>query len=131
MRVGLGLAVGGTLLALGLRVYNNRRAFAPVLLGGGIGTLCITGFAAFQLCRLAPYLLTFAFMVVVALLACSLSLRHEASSLGHRLPGKVRQPFLLYDDSGSLGRLILYTRLILAGRAAVYSNKVGLSLLIV
>ena len=28
MRVGLGLAVGGTLLALGLRVYDNRRAFA-------------------------------------------------------------------------------------------------------
>ena len=75
MRVGLGLAVGGTLLALGLRVYNNRRAFAQVLLGGGIGTLCITGFAAFQLCRLAPYPLAFAFMIVVTLLACSLSLR--------------------------------------------------------
>ncbi len=81
MRVGFGLAVGGTLLALGLRAYDNRRVFARVLLGGGIGTLYITAFAAFQLYGLAPYPLAFAFMVAVTLLACSLALRQEAASL--------------------------------------------------
>jgi uncharacterized membrane protein len=60
---------------LGLRVYEDRRIFAQVLLGGGIGTLYLIGFAAFQLYRLAPYSLAFAFMVAVPLLACSLSMR--------------------------------------------------------
>ena len=33
MRVGFGLAIGAALLALGLRVYEDRRAFSQVLLG--------------------------------------------------------------------------------------------------
>jgi len=75
MRVGVGLAIGAMLLALGLRVYEGRRAFAQVLLGGGIGALYITGFAASQPYELAPYPLAFAFMVAVTLLAYFLSLR--------------------------------------------------------
>ena len=47
MRVGFGLAIGAALLALGLCVYEDRRAFSQVLFGGGGGTLYITGFATF------------------------------------------------------------------------------------
>ena len=46
VRVGVGLAVGVCLLMVGLRVYEDRRPFSQVLLGGGIGTLYITGYAA-------------------------------------------------------------------------------------
>ena len=132
LRVGFGFAVGGTLLALGLRVYEDRRASAQVLLGGGIGALYITGFAAFQLYGLAPYSLAFAFMVAVTLLACSLSLRQDAASLTIiGTLGGLGTPFLLYDGSGSLGGLVLYTCLILAGMAAVHLYKGWVSLLIV
>src|SRR5215212_2559800 len=37
MRVGFGAAIGAALLAVGLRVYERRRAFSQVLLGGGVG----------------------------------------------------------------------------------------------
>ena len=49
MRVGFGLGIGAALLTIGLRVYEDRRAFSQVLLGGGVGMLYITGFAAVQL----------------------------------------------------------------------------------
>ncbi len=55
VRVGFGLAVGGVLLALGLRVGEHRRAFSRVSLGGGIGALYMSVFAAFQLYGLVPY----------------------------------------------------------------------------
>ncbi|CAN5146876.1 DUF2339 domain-containing protein [soil metagenome] len=132
MRVGFGLAIGGTLLALGLRVYEGRRAFAQVLLGGGIGALYITGFAASQLYGLAPYPLAFAFMVAVTLLAYFLSLRQDEAPLSVvGSLGGLGTPFLLYNDAGSLGGLVLYTCLILAGMGAVYFYKGWASLLAV
>lgn len=132
MRVGLGLAIGGTLLALGLHVYEGRRAFAQVLLGGGIGALYITGFAAFQLYGLAPYPLAFGFMVAVTLLAYFLSLRQDEASLSVvGSLGGLGTPFLLYNDAGSLVGLVLYTCLILAGMVAAYFYKGWASLLAV
>ncbi len=132
MRVGFGLAIGGMLLALGLYVYKGRRAFAQVLLGGGIGALYITGFAAFQLYGLAPYPLAFAFMVAVTLLACFLSLRQDEASLSViGALGGLGTPFLLYNDAGALDGLVLYTCLILAGMVAAYFYKGWASLLAV
>ena len=132
MRVGLGLVIGATLLAVGLRVYENRRTFSQVLLGGSIGALYITGFAAFQLYALVPYPLAFAFMVAVTLLGCFLSFRQDEASLSViGALGGLGTPFLLYSDAGSLGGLILYACLILAGMAAVYFYKGWASLLVV
>lgn len=123
-RVGVGFAVGAALLVLGLRVYEDRRAFAQVILGGGVGTLYITGFAAFQLYNLVPYTVAFAFMIVVTLLAYVLSLRQDEVPLSLiGAFGGLGTPFLLYDESGTLGGLVLYTGLILAGMGAVYFYK--------
>ncbi|HSL01359.1 MAG TPA: DUF2339 domain-containing protein [Rubrobacteraceae bacterium] len=132
MRVGAGVAIGVSLLAVGLRVYEHRRAFSQVLLGGGIGALYISGFAAHQLYSLASYSVAFSLMVAVTLLAFVLSLRGDgvALSLIGALGG-LGTPFLLYDDSGTLEGLILYTCLILAGMAAVYFRKGWVSLLAV
>ena len=123
-RVGMGLAIGGALLFFGLRVYEERRSFSQVLLGGGIGTFYMTGFAAFQLYALVPYALVFAFMVVVTLLAFALSTRQEGSVLAAiGAAGGFGTPFLLYDGSGTLGGLVLYTALVLAGISALYLCK--------
>ena len=132
VRVGFGLAVGAALLAIGLRVYEDRRSFAQVLLGGAVGTLYITGFAAFQLYALVPYPIAFAFMVVVTLLAYVLSLRQNEVPLSLiGTLGGLGTPFLLYNESGNLGGLVLYTGLILAGVGAVYFYKGWASLLAV
>jgi hypothetical protein len=130
MRVGFGAAVGAALLVVGLRVYERRQAFSQVLLGGGVGAFYIIGFAAYQLYSLVPYPVAFGFMVVVTLLAFSLSLRQDGVPLSLiGTLGGLGTPFLLYTHSGSLGGLLLYTCLILAGMGAVYLRKGWVSLL--
>ena len=132
LRVGFGDAIGAALLAVGLRVYDRRPAFSQVLLGGGLGALYITGFAAFQLYTLLSYPVAFGCMVAVTLLAFSLSLRQDGIPLSLiGALGGLGTPFLLYTDSGSLGGLLLYTCLILAGTGAVYFRKGWVSLLAV
>lgn len=131
-RVGFGALIGAALLAVGLRVYERRPAFSQVLLGGGVGAFYITGFAAFQLYSLLPYPVAFGCMVVVTLLAFSLSLRQDGVPLSLiGALGGLGTPFLLYTDSGSLGGLLLYTCLILAGMGAVYFRKGWVPLLAV
>ena len=124
VRVGMGLAIGVALVFFGLRVYEERRSFSQVILGGGIGTFYITGFAAFQLYALVPYTLVFAFMVVVTLLAFALSIRQKRAALAAiGAAGSFGTPFLLYDGSGTLGGLVIYTTLVLAGISAVHFYK--------
>jgi uncharacterized membrane protein len=132
MRVGFGAAIGTGLLAVGLRVYERRPAFSQVLLGGGVGAFYITGFAAFHLYSLLPYPVALGCMVAVTLLAFSLSLRQDGVPLSLTgALGGLGTPFLLHTDSGSLGGLLLYTCLILAGMGAVYFRKGWVSLLAV
>ncbi len=132
VRVGFGLAVGGVLLALGLFVRERRRAFSQVLLGGGMGALYTSGFAAFQLYHLVPYPVAFAFMVGVTLLAFALALRQDGVTLSLiGATGGLGTPFLLYTDSGTLSGLVLYTCLVLAGAGGVYLYRGWASLLAV
>src|SRR3712207_5452239 len=132
VRVGIGLAVGVGLLVVGLRVYEDRRPFSQVLLGGGIGTLYITGYAADVLYALVPYAVAFAFMVAVTLLAFALALRQDEAVLSLiGVAGGLATPFVLYAGSASLGGLALYTCTIVAGTAAVYLYKGWRSLLLV
>ncbi len=131
VRVGIGLALGALLVVLGLRVYADRRAFSQVLLGGGIGVFYITGYAAFQLYALVPYAAAFAFMVSVTLLAMLLSLRQDGSALALiGTAGGLGTPFILYAGAESVGGLVLYTSLILAGACGIYLYRGWTSLLL-
>jgi hypothetical protein len=131
VRVGIGLGLGVLLVLLGLRVYADRRAFSQVLLGGGVGVFYITGYAAFQLYVLVPYVAAFAFMVCVTLLAMVLSLRQDGSALALiGTAGGLGTPFILYAGAGSVGGLVLYTSLILAGACGIYAYRGWTSLLL-
>lgn len=131
-RVGVGAAIGASLVAVGMRVYEDRRAFSQALLGGGIGALYITVFAAFQMYALLSYPVAFSLMVAVTLLAVGFSLRQDGVALSLiGVIGGLGTPFLLHTDSGTLGGLVLYTCLILAGMGAVYLRKEWVSLLAV
>ena len=132
VRVGIGLALGVGLLVVGLRVYEDRRSFSQVLLGGGIGALYITGYAADVLYGLVPYAVAFAFMAAVTVLAFVLALRQDETVLSLiGTVGGLATPFVLYAGSASLGGLVLFTCTILTGTVAVYLYKGWRTLLLV
>ncbi|MCP5098293.1 MAG: DUF2339 domain-containing protein, partial [Chloroflexi bacterium] len=121
VRVVIGLLVATTLLFFGLRLYESRRAFSVVLLGGSMGSYYITGFAAFQLYDLVPYAFAFGFMVLVTLLTFFLSLRQDEAVLSLiGTFGGLLTPILLDTGSGNIEGLLLYSCLVIGGVAAIY-----------
>ena len=132
VRVGLGLALGATLTALGLHIFRDRHSFSRVLLGGGVGVFYTTGFAAYDFYALVPHALAFAFMVSVIILAFFLSVRGSGVALSLiGTVGGLGTPFVLHDGSGSPGGLVLYACVVLAGAGVIYLYKGWLSLLAV
>jgi uncharacterized membrane protein len=132
VRVGIGILLGTALVWVGLRVYAGRRAFAQVVLGGGIGTYYITGFAGFNMLGVFSYPMAFAFMAAVTVLAFALALHQDGAALAViGVSGGLATPFLLYDGDGSLGGLVLYAGLVLAGAMGIYLLKGWRSLLLV
>ena len=132
VRVALGVLLGTALVWVGLRVYAGRRAFAQVVLGGGIGTYYITGFAAYGMLGVVSYPVAFAFMAAVTLLAFVLALRQNGAALAViGVSGGLATPFLLYDGDGGTGGLVLYAGIVLAGAMGIYLLKGWRSLLLV
>ena len=130
VRVGLGVLLGTALVSVGLRVYAGRRAFAQVVLGGGIGTYYITGFAAYGMLGVVSYPVAFAFMAAVTLLAFVLALHQGGAALAViGVSGGLVTPFLLYDGDGTTGGLVLYAGTVLAGAMGIYLLKGWRSLL--
>ncbi|MCP4684577.1 MAG: DUF2339 domain-containing protein, partial [bacterium] len=124
VRVAFGLALGIALIVIGLRVFDKKRHFSLVMLGGGIATFYITGFAAFQILELVSHPTALAFMVGVTILSFFLSLKQDdaiLSILG--VLGGLGTPFLLYTGEGNLPGLVTYTCLILAGTIGIYFFK--------
>ncbi|MCP4568442.1 MAG: DUF2339 domain-containing protein, partial [FCB group bacterium] len=130
LRTGFGFAVGVVLIGLGQRVYKKRRTFATVLLGGGIATWYITGFAAFQLLELVSHPTAMGFMIAVTLSAFFMSVKQSDAILSIiGALGGFGTPFLLYTSSGNLPGLVIYTCLILAGAIGIFFFKGWRSLL--
>ena len=121
VRIGMGVAFGAVLDLIGLRIYRRRRHFSLVLLGGGIATLYITGFAAFQMFKLVPHLTAMGFMVAVTVFAIGISLKQKEQVLSLiGAMGGLATPFLLYTGQGNIPGLITYTCLLVGGIAAIY-----------
>lgn len=130
LRVGFGVILGVGLIVTGQRLSASRRDFSQVLIGGGIATLYITGFAAYQLLDLISHPVAFAFMAFVTLFAFILSLRQNGVALSLiGAIGGLGTPFLLYTDTGSLPGLVVYTCLLLLGTSAIYFYRGWRSLL--
>jgi uncharacterized membrane protein len=130
VRVGFGVIIGAGLILGGLRISNDRRHFSQVLIGGGIATFYITGFAAFQLLTLISHPVAFAFMACVTLLAFVLSLKQNGSVLAIiGAIGGLGTPFLLYTGTPNLPGLMGYTCLVLSGTSAIFFYRGWRSLL--
>lgn len=131
IRVLFGIVLGGSLIALGLLLRVKRPQFGQVLQGGGVGVLYVSGFASFQLYRLAPYPVVFSAMCAVTLLAFALAVRQDAVVLALIAAlGGLATPFVLYTGSGNIAGLVGYTCLVLAGTSAIYLRKGWRSLLL-
>jgi uncharacterized membrane protein len=120
VRVAFGASVGAVLFALGLRL-DRRRRYGAVLLGGGIATWYITGWAAFNLYGLVGYVAAFLGMVAITGLAFGFALSRDAEVLGVLgAIGGLGTPLLLGVSYGTPRGFALYTCLILAWTAAVH-----------
>ncbi len=126
----IGLAIGSVLFGSGFRMAEDSKALKQILLGGGIAVFYITGFATFQLYDFVPSMLVWSFMVVVTLLALSLSLKQDEAVLSIvGTLGALGTPFMLYSGDGSVVTLMGYIALILVATAAIYMKKGWKSLL--
>jgi len=126
----IGLGIGLALFVPGLQFSDEQTPLKQILLGGGIATFYITGFATFQLYNFVPSPVIWLFMVVVTLLALSLSMQQDEPVLSIvGTLGGLATPFMLYTGSGSLSSLMVYTALILTGAAVIYFIKAWRSLL--
>jgi uncharacterized membrane protein len=130
VRVGIGLALGALLVVLGLRVYADRRAFSQVLLGGGVGVFYITGLRGLPALRPRALRRGLRLHGSVTLLAMAAVLAPGwVRARPHRNRRRARTPFILYAGAGSVGGLVLYTCLILAGACGIYAYRGWTSLL--
>lgn len=130
VRSAFGLTVGLGLFVTGLQIDEAKSTFRQILLGGGIAAFYITGFATFQLYSFISYPVVWVFMIVVTLLALSLSLQQNEPVLSViGTVGGLGTPFMLYRGEGSLIMLILYTCLILTGSGLIYLFRGWKSLL--
>jgi uncharacterized membrane protein len=123
VRVAFGAALGAVLFAFGLRI-DRRQRFGAVLLGGGIATWYITGWAAFNLYGLVGYLAAFLGMVAITVLAFGFALGRDAPALAVLgAVGGLGTPLLLGVSYGTPRGFALYTCLILAWTAAVFLRR--------
>jgi uncharacterized membrane protein len=124
VRSAIGLGIGITLFASGLQMARDKKPLKQILLGGGIAVFYITGFATFQLYTFVPDIIIWLFMLVVTLLALSLSLQQDEAVLSVvGTLGALGTPFMLYTGDGSVISLMLYTALILVTAAGIYLQK--------
>ena len=130
LRVGIGVALGMGLTAVGRALLSRDRAFAQVLTGGGIGVWYISGFAAYQLFALVPAAPAFAYMTVVTALAFVISVRQNSLPLTIvATVGGLATPSLLYDaERGALG-VVAYVALVTTGAVAIHIRRQWTALL--
>ena len=123
VRVGFGAVVGAVLAALGLRMDDQRR-FAPVLLGGGLATFYITGWAAFNLYALIGYAVAFAGMVAITAGAFGLALWRGQPALAILgAAGGLGTPLIVGISLATPRGLALYTSAVLAWTVVPYLRR--------
>lgn len=124
VRSAFGLGIGAALFFGGLQMGTEKSPLKQILTGGGIAAFYITGFATFQLYSFLPGAVIWGFMVVVTLLALSLSLQQDEALLSVvGTLGALGTPFMLYSGSGNVSLLMAYVMLVLIAAIIIYAQK--------
>ncbi|HEX9109073.1 MAG TPA: DUF2339 domain-containing protein, partial [Longimicrobiales bacterium] len=117
LRIGFGGALGATLLAAGmrLRVAKANRAYGLLLLGGGVGVLYLTAYAAFGFYRLVPAGAALLALTVLTLFTVRLAAGKEEALLAQLgAAGAFFAPILVRTDHPSLALFSGYVVLVVA-----------------
>jgi len=123
IRSAFGLVIGSALFWLGYSKLAGQ-TIRQFLMGAGISTFYITGFATFQLYSFISYPIAFSFMIAVTVLSFGTSIRQNSSTLALiGTLGGLSTPFMLYENDGSLLMLMIYSCIIMTGAAAIYQFK--------
>lgn len=132
VRIWIGAATGVGLLALACRLLKKRPLLGRTLAGGGLASLYITIFAAFQLYQLIPFALAFVGMVGLTLAGFLLSVRIFGAALALiSALGGYATPFVLYTGEEDLIGLLAYGWMITAAGTLIYLRQSWRSLLAV
>ena len=124
-RVLLGYLAAGAFLAAG--EWSRRRqaaTFGLYLIGGGIATLYLSTFAAYQLYGLLGQVLAFGFMVLVTIFAGLLALFYDAKWLAVMgLVGGFLTPVILSTGQSQQIVLMVYITMLNGGILAIATQK--------
>lgn len=127
-----GCFLGLLFVAFGLHFHKKRPRFGQVLLGGGIATFYLIGYAAFQVYSLVPYSVAFVGMLIITVLSFLLAVHRDDSVLAILATlGGLVTPFIMHAQGEHLLVLVSYTSLILIGAGAMYWFRGWRSLLFV
>lgn len=127
-----GCFLGLLFVAFGLHFHKKRPRFGQVLLGGGIATFYLIGYAAFQVYSLVPYSIAFVGMLIITVLSFLLAVHRDDSVLAILATlGGLVTPFIMHAQGEHLLVLVSYTSLILIGAGAMYWFRGWRSLLFV
>jgi uncharacterized membrane protein len=94
--------IGAAMIGVGARLSLTRRAYAMALIGGGLGVLYLTVFAALEMVPLLAPSVAFGLLAAVAGLAAILALRFDAQALAALAAfGGLLAPALVQTDASA------------------------------
>ena len=128
VRVGLGFAFGGAMLALGEWLRRSSAFVAQGLSAAGVATLYVASYAAVELYHLVPAAVGFALMVATTAVAVGLSLRQGYVVAVIGMVGGFLTPSLVSTDSPSPAVLFVYLALLQVGLLVVVRRRQWTSL---
>lgn len=115
-RIVLGYVSSIALLVIGFRLKEKYNAFSAVLVSGAMAATYFVTYAAFSYYGLFPRMLTFLLMVLFTVFTVFAAIQYNRPIIAHiGLIGAYAVPFLLNDNSGSIGAFFTYVAVINVG----------------
>lgn len=123
-KVLIGLFAGTILITVAHRLSKNYRAFSSILAGGGVAVLYFTIYEAYQAYHLFSQTAAFSIMVIVTILAVTLSIIYNKKELAIiALVGGFSTPFFVSNGSGNYQILFTYMLILNVGMFVLASFK--------
>jgi len=120
IRVGFGFALGAVLCVVGFRVPRTQRWIAPLMIGGGVATLYVTGYAAHEVFALVSYAVALTYMTLVTALAYVSAVRVREVTLAILATAAgLATPFVITSDAGTVLGAVTYESAIVIGAVAI------------
>ncbi|MFA0965061.1 DUF2339 domain-containing protein [Roseivirga sp. BDSF3-8] len=116
LRMVTGYLIGGGLIAIGYRLRRKFENYSAILVSGGIATLYLVTFSAYNFFDLIPQGLAFSIMLLLTVYGIYTAISYNKQVIAHiGLVGAYAVPILLSDGSGRVEVLFSYVAIINVG----------------